>query len=289
MLRKAAMRRVNQMSIKIYNPTTNARRNMSVTDYTELSKNGPERSLLAPLNKNSGRNSYGRITVRHRGGGNRKKYRIIDFKRDKFDMGAQVLSIEYDPNRSAHIALLQYEDGEKRYILAPAGLKAGDTVEAGASADIKPGNALPLVNIPTGTFIHNVELYPGRGGQLARAAGNAAQLMAKEGAYALLRLPSGELRNVSVNCMATIGQVGNVDHENVKIGKAGRKRHMGWRPTVRGSVMNPNDHPHGGGEGKSPIGRPGPVTPWGKPALGYKTRAKKNRSDKMIVKRRNGK
>lgn len=276
------------MSIKIYNPTTNARRNMSVTDYTELSKNGPERSLLAPLNKNSGRNSYGRITVRHRGG-NRKKYRIIDFKRDKFDMGAQVLSIEYDPNRSAHIALLQYEDGEKRYILAPAGLKAGDTVEAGANADIKPGNALPLANIPTGTFIHNVELYPGRGGQLARAAGNAAQLMAKEGAYALLRLPSGELRNVSVNCMATIGQVGNVDHENVKIGKAGRKRHMGWRPTVRGSVMNPNDHPHGGGEGKSPIGRPGPVTPWGKPALGYKTRAKKNRSDKMIVKRRNGK
>lgn len=289
MLRKAATRRVNQMSIKIYNPTTNARRNMSVTDYTELSKNGPERSLLAPLNKNSGRNSYGRITVRHRGGGNRKKYRIIDFKRDKFDMGAQVLSFEYDPNRSAHIALLQYEDGEKRYILAPAGLKAGDTVEAGANADIKPGNALPLANIPTGTFIHNVELYPGRGGQLARAAGNAAQLMAKEGAYALLRLPSGELRNVSVNCMATIGQVGNVDHENVKIGKAGRKRHMGWRPTVRGSVMNPNDHPHGGGEGKSPIGRPGPVTPWGKPALGYKTRAKKNRSDKMIVKRRNGK
>ena len=289
MLRKAATRRVNQMSIKIYNPTTNARRNMSVTDYTELSKNGPERSLLAPLNKTSGRNSYGRITVRHRGGGNRKKYRIIDFKRDKFDMGAQVLSIEYDPNRSAHIALLQYEDGEKRYILAPAGLKAGDTVEAGANADIKPGNALPLANIPTGTFIHNVELYPGRGGQLARAAGNAAQLMAKEGAYALLRLPSGELRNVSVNCMATIGQVGNVDHENVKIGKAGRKRHMGWRPTVRGSVMNPNDHPHGGGEGKSPIGRPGPVTPWGKPALGYKTRAKKNRSDKMIVKRRNGK
>ena len=289
MLRKAAMRRVNQMSIKIYNPTTNARRNMSVTDYTELSKNGPERSLLAPLNKNSGRNSYGRITVRHRGGGNRKKYRIIDFKRDKFDMSAKVLGIEYDPNRSAHIALIQYEDGEKRYILAPAGLKAGDTVEAGASADIKPGNALPLVNIPTGTFIHNVELYPGRGGQLARAAGNAAQLMAKEGAYALLRLPSGELRNVSVNCMATIGQVGNVDHENVKIGKAGRKRPMGWRPTVRGSVMNPNDHPHGGGEGKSPIGRPGPVTPWGKPALGYKTRAKKNRSDKMIVKRRNGK
>lgn len=285
MLRKAAMRRVNQMSIKVYNPTTNARRNMSVTDYTELSKNGPERSLLAPLNKNSGRNSYGRITVRHRGGGNRKKYRIIDFKRDKFDMSAKVLGIEYDPNRSAHIALLQYEDGEKRYILAPAGLKAGDTVEAGANADIKPGNALPLVNIPTGTFIHNVELYPGRGGQLARAAGNAAQLMAKEGAYALLRLPSGELRNVSVNCMATIGQVGNVDHENVNIGKAGRKRHMGWRPTVRGSVMNPCDHPHGGGEGKSPVGRPGPVTPWGKPAMGYKTRKHHARSDKFIVKR----
>ena len=289
MLRKAATRRVNQMSIKIYNPTTNARRNMSVTDYTELSKNGPERSLLAPLNKNSGRNSYGRITVRHRGGGNRKKYRIIDFKRDKFDMGAQVLSIEYDPNRSAHIALLQYEDGEKRYILAPAGLKAGDTVEAGANADIKPGNALPLANIPTGTFIHNVELYPGRGGQLARAAGNAAQLMAKEGAYALLRLPSGELRNVSVNCMATIGQVGNVDHENVKIGKAGRKRHMGWRPTVRGSVMNPNDHPHGGGEGKSPVGHPGPMTPWGKPAMGLKTRKTKNRTNKYIFKHRNAK
>ena len=273
------------MSIKIYNPTTNARRNMSVTDYTELSKNGPERSLLAPLNKNSGRNSYGRITVRHRGGGNRKKYRIIDFKRDKFDMGAQVLSIEYDPNRSAHIALLQYEDGEKRYILAPAGLKAGDTVEAGANADIKPGNALPLANIPTGTFIHNVELYPGRGGQLARAAGNAAQLMAKEGAYALLRLPSGELRNVSVNCMATIGQVGNVDHENVKIGKAGRKRHMGVRPGSRGTVMNPCDHPHGGGEGRAPVGHSGPMTPWGKPALGLKTRKHHKRSDKLIVKR----
>lgn len=277
------------MSIKVYKPTTNARRNMSVTDYSELSKCGPERSLLAPLNKKSGRNSYGRITVRHRGGGNRKKYRIIDFKRDKFDMPATVLTVEYDPNRSAHIALVQYEDGEKRYILAPAGLKVGDKVEAGANADIKPGNALPLVNIPTGTFLHNIELNPGRGGQLARAAGNSAQLMAKENGYALLRLPSGELRNVSINCMATVGQVGNVDHENVKIGKAGRKRHMGWRPTVRGSVMNPCDHPHGGGEGKAPIGRPGPVTPWGKPALGYKTRAKKNRSDKFIVKRRNGK
>lgn len=277
------------MSIKVYKPTTNSRRNMSVTDYSELSKCGPERSLLAPLNKKSGRNSYGRITVRHRGGGNRKKYRIIDFKRDKFDMPATVLTVEYDPNRSAHIALVQYEDGEKRYILAPAGLKVGDKVEAGANADIKPGNALPLINIPTGTFLHNIELNPGRGGQLARAAGNSAQLMAKENGYALLRLPSGELRNVSVNCMATVGQVGNVDHENVKIGKAGRKRHMGWRPTVRGSVMNPCDHPHGGGEGKAPIGRPGPVTPWGKPALGYKTRAKKNRSDKFIVRRRNGK
>ena len=277
------------MSIKVYKPTTNARRNMSVTDYSELSKNGPERSLLAPLNKKAGRNSYGRITVRHRGGGNRRKYRIIDFKRDKVDMPATVLTLEYDPHRSAHIALVQYADGEKRYILAPAGLKVGDKIEAGESADIKVGNALPLSAIPTGTMVHNVELYPGRGGQLARAAGNAAQLMAKEGAYALLRLPSGELRNVSAQCFATVGTVGNADHENVKIGKAGRTRHMGVRPTVRGSVMNPNDHPHGGGEGKSPVGRPGPCTPWGKPALGYKTRAKKNRSDKFIVKRRNGK
>ena len=277
------------MSIKVFKPTTNARRNMSVTDYSELSKVAPERSLLAPLSKNAGRNSYGRITVRHRGGGNRRKYRIIDFKRDKTDMTATVLTLEYDPNRSAHIALVQYEDGEKRYILAPVGLKVGDKIEAGEQADIKPGNALPLVNIPTGTFVHNVELYPGRGGQLARAAGNAAQLMAKEGAYALLRLPSGELRNVPNGCMATIGQVGNTDHENVKIGKAGRTRHLGIRPTVRGSVMNPNDHPHGGGEGKSPVGRPGPCTPWGKPALGYKTRNKKKSSDKLIVKRRNGK
>ena len=275
------------MSIRVMKPVTNGTRNMSYTDYTGLSKNGPERSLLAPLNKKSGRNSYGRITVRHRGGGNRKKYRIIDFKRDKTDVTATVVSLEYDPNRSAHIALLQYEDGEKRYILAPADLKVGDKVVSGANADIKPCNALPLVNIPTGTFVHNVELYPGRGGQLARAAGNAAQLMAKEGGYALLRLPSSELRKVPETCMATIGTVGNVDHENVKIGKAGRTRHMGIRPTVRGSVMNPCDHPHGGGEGKSPIGRPGPVTPWGKPALGYKTRAKKNRSDKLIVKRRN--
>ena len=277
------------MSIKVYKPTTNARRNMSVTDYSELSKVAPEKSLLKPLKKNSGRSSDGRITVRHRGGGNRRKYRVIDFKRNKFDVKATVKTLEYDPNRSAHIALLEYADGEKAYILAPVGLKVGDTVVAGPSADIKPGNALPLTNIPVGTFIHNIELYPGKGGQLARAAGNAAQLMAKEGVYALLRLPSGELRNVPVLCMATIGQVGNLDHENVKIGKAGRTRHLGIRPTVRGSVMNPNDHPHGGGEGKSPIGRPGPVTPWGKPALGYKTRAKKNRSDKLIVKRRNGK
>ena len=277
------------MSIKFYKPTTNARRNMSVTDYSELSKVAPERSLLVSLKKNSGRNSYGRITVRHRGGGVRTKYRIIDFKRDKFDVPAEVVSIEYDPNRSAFIALLKYEDGEKRYILQPVGLKVGDTVIAGTTADIKPGNALPLANIPVGTVVHNVELYPGRGGQLARAAGNSAQLMAKEGGKALLRLPSTELRYVPVNCMATIGQVGNTDHENVKIGKAGRKRHMGWRPTVRGSVMNPNDHPHGGGEGKSPIGRPGPVTPWGKPALGYKTRRNKKPSDKLIVKRRNDK
>ena len=277
------------MSIKVYKPTGNARRNMSTTDYSELSKVAPERSLLVSLKKNSGRNSYGRITVRHRGGGQRRKYRLIDFKRDKFDIPATVASIEYDPNRSAFIALLQYEDGEKRYILQPAGLKVGDTVVAGANADIKAGNALPLTSIPVGTVIHNIELYPGRGGQLARAAGNSAQLMAKEGAYALLRLPSGELRNVPVSCMATIGQVGNSDHENVKIGKAGRKRHMGWRPTVRGSVMNPCDHPHGGGEGKSPIGRPGPVTPWGKPALGYKTRNTKKASDKLIIKRRNDK
>lgn len=277
------------MSIKVYKPTSNSRRNMSVTDYSELSKVAPERSLLEPLKNKSGRNNYGRITVRHRGGANRRKYRVIDFKRTKFGVPAEVATLEYDPNRSAHIALIKYEDGTKSYILAPAGLKVGDKVMAGPDADIKPGNALPLINIPTGTVIHNVELYPGRGGQLARAAGNAAQLMAKEGDYALLRLPSGELRKVPVSCMATIGQVGNLDHENVKIGNAGRKRHMGWRPTVRGSVMNPNDHPHGGGEGKSPIGRPGPVTPWGKPALGYKTRNKKKASNKMIVRRRNGK
>ena len=275
------------MSIKVYNPTTNARRGMSVTDYSELSKVAQEKSLLRPLKKNSGRNNYGRITVRHHGGGNRRKYRVIDFKRTKFDVPATVKTLEYDPNRSAHIALIEYADGVKSYILAPVGLKVGDKVEAGPQADIKPGNALPLTNIPVGTFIHNVELYQGKGGQLARAAGNAAQLMAKEGDYALLRLPSGELRNVPVNCMATVGQVGNTDHENVKIGKAGRTRHLGIRPTVRGSVMNPNDHPQGGGEGKSPIGRPGPVTPWGKPALGYKTRKKKKHSDKLIVKRIN--
>ena len=277
------------MAIKVYKPTTNGRRNMSTTDYSKLSKVAPERSLLEPLKKTAGRNSYGRITVRHHGGGNRQKYRVIDFKRSKFDMPAEVKTLEYDPNRSAFIALIQYEDGTKNYILAPAGLAGGDTIIAGPTADIKVGNALPLSNIPTGTFVHNVELYPGRGGQLARAAGNAAQLMAKEGKYALLRLPSGELRNVPAECMATIGVVSNEDHINVKIGKAGRTRHMGIRPTVRGSVMNPCDHPHGGGEGKSPIGRPGPVTPWGKPALGYKTRKKHKSSDKLIVKRINDK
>ncbi len=272
-----------------YKPTTPGRRGMSVIDYSGLSKVAPEKSLLAPMNKKAGRNSYGRITVRHRGGGNRRKYRIIDFKRNKLDMTATVLTLEYDPNRSAHIALVQYEDGEKRYIVAPVGLKVGDKISAGASADIKPGNALPLASIPTGTFIHNVELYPGKGAQMARSAGTMAQLMGKENNMALIRLPSGEMRNVPLNCMATIGQVGNIEHENVKIGKAGRKRHMGWRPTVRGSVMNPCDHPHGGGEGKSPIGRPGPVTPWGKPALGYKTRKTHKASDKFIVKRRGGK
>ena len=277
------------MAIKNYKPTTPSRRNMSVTDYSELSKKGPERSLLCSLNKKAGRNSYGRITVRHRGGGNRRKYRIIDFKRQKFDVPGKVVSLEYDPNRSSHIALVEYADGEKRYIIAPYGLTVGQEIMASVSADIKTGNALPLLNIPVGTFIHNVELYPGKGAQLARAAGNMAQLMAKEGKLALLRLPSGELRNVPEECMASIGQVGNIDHENVKIGKAGRKRNMGWRPTVRGSVMNPCDHPHGGGEGKSPVGRPGPTTPWGKPALGYKTRSKKKASNKFIVKRRNSK
>ena len=274
------------MPIKTYKPTSNGRRNMSVVEYSVLSKVKPERSLLAKKSKNAGRNSYGRITVRHHGGGNRQKYRIIDFKRNKFDMSATVLTLEYDPNRSAFIALVQYEDGEKRYIIAPVGVKVGDVIESGENADIRPGNALPLSSIPVGTYIHNVELYPGKGAQLARSAGAMAQLMAKEGNLAMIRLPSSEMRYVPMNCMATIGQVGNIDHANEKIGKAGRKRHMGWRPQVRGSVMNPCDHPHGGGEGKSPIGRPGPVTPWGKPALGYKTRAKHNRSDKFIVKRR---
>ena len=276
------------MAIKVYKPTTAGRRGMTVTDYSGLSKVAPEKSLLEVMKKKSGRNSYGKITVRHRGGGNRTKYRVIDFKRNKEGF-ANVLTLEYDPNRSAHIALVQYEDGEKRYTIAPEGLKVGDVVCSGPNADIKPGNALPMTHIPVGTFIHNIEMHPGRGAQLVRSAGNMAQLMAKEGAYALVRLPSGELRNVPVECMATVGQVGNTDHENVNYGKAGRKRHMGWRPTVRGSVMNPNDHPHGGGEGKSPIGRPGPVTPWGKPALGYKTRKKHHRSDKFIVKRRNDK
>ena len=277
------------MAIKVYKPTINSMRNRSVTDYSGLSKVAPEKSLLAPLKKHSGRNSYGRITVRHRGGGNRRKYRIIDFKRQKFGVEGKVVSIEYDPNRSAFIALVEYTDGDKAYILAPEGLKVGYKIEAGPDADIMPGNALPLKNIPVGTFIHNIELYPGRGAQLARSAGNMAQLMAKENGLALLRLPSSELRIVPDSCMATIVQVGNTDHENVKIGKAGRKRNMGWRPTVRGSVMNPNDHPHGGGEGKSPVGRPGPVTPWGKPALGYKTRKKHKQSDRLIVRRRNGK
>ena len=276
------------MAIKNYKPTTPSRRNMSVVDYTVLSKVEPKKSLLAPKNKKSGRNSYGRITVRHRGGGNRRKYRLIDFKRRKFGVEAEVKTLEYDPNRTAYIALIEYTDGTKSYILAPVGLKVGDKVVSGPDADIKVGNALPLSSIPVGTFVHNVELYPGKGAQLARSAGNMAQLMARENKMALLRLPSGELRNVPESCMATIGQVSNIDHANVKIGKAGRKRNMGWRPTVRGSVMNPNDHPHGGGEGKSPVGRPGPVTPWGKPALGYKTR-KNTRSDKLIVKRRNGK
>ncbi|MBQ0110604.1 MAG: 50S ribosomal protein L2 [Oscillospiraceae bacterium] len=274
------------MAIKHYKPTTPGHRNMTVLDYSELSKVAPEKSLLAPIKNNAGRNSYGRITVRHRGGGNRNKYRIIDFKRQKFGVKAEVKTIEYDPNRSAFIALIEYTDGEKSYIIAPLGLKVGDKVENGPDADIVTGNALPLVNIPVGTFIHNVELYPGKGAQLARSAGNQAQLMAKENGKALLRLPSGELRNVPEICMATIGQVSNIEHENVNLGKAGRKRHMGWRPTVRGSVMNPNDHPHGGGEGKSPVGRPGPCTPWGKPALGYKTRNKKKASNKMIVSRR---
>lgn len=277
------------MAIKKFKPTTPSRRFMTVSTFEELDKVAPEKSLLAPIKKNAGRNSYGRITVRHRGGGAKRKYRIIDFKRDKDGIAAQVLSIEYDPNRSANIALLQYEDGDKRYIIAPNGLKKGASVMSGSTADIVPGNALQIKDIPVGTLIHNIELYPGRGAQLVRSAGNSAQLMAKENGYAQVRLPSGEVRLIRLDCKATIGEVGNQDHENISIGKAGRKRHMGWRPTVRGSVMNPCDHPHGGGEGKSPIGRPTPVTPWGKPALGLKTRSAKKASEKFIVKHRNSK
>ena len=278
------------MSIKTYKPTTPSRRHMSVSGFDGVDKHAkPQKELVEVLKKHSGRNSYGRITVRHQGGGNRVKYRVIDFKRDKMDVPATVLRLEYDPNRSAYIALVEYTDGERRYILAPVGLNVGDTVLSSAAADIKPGNALPLANIPVGTVIHNIELYPGKGAQLVRSAGVAAQLMAKENGMATVRLPSGEYRKVRLNCIACIGQVGNVDHANIAVGKAGRKRHMGIRPTVRGSVMNPCDHPHGGGEGKAPVGRPGPVTPWGKPAMGYKTRKKKNATDKFIVKRRNAK
>ena len=278
------------MSIKTFKPTTPSRRHMTVSGFDGIDKHAkPEASLTEVLKKNAGRNSYGRITVRHRGGGEKRKYRIIDFKRDKVDMEATVLRLEYDPNRSANIALVQYEDGEKRYILAPYGLNVGDVIVSGEGADIKPGNCLPIANIPLGTMIHNIELIPGRGGQLVRTAGGAAQLMAKEGASAQVRLPSGEVRYIKMGCRATIGQVGNIDQSNVNRGKAGKTRHMGVRPTVRGSVMNPCDHPHGGGEGKAPIGRPGPVTPWGKPALGYKTRKKNHRTDKQIVKRRNSK
>ena len=278
------------MAIKTFKPYTPSRRHMTVSGFEGVDKKAkPERSLVETLKKHAGRNSYGHITVRHHGGGNKRKYRIIDFKRQKVDMFATVERIEYDPNRSAYIALIKYEDGTLSYILAPNGLKAGDKVISSTTADIKPGNCLPIANIPVGTVIHNVELQPGHGAQLVRSAGTAAQLMAKEGELAQVRLPSGEVRYVRTNCVATIGQVGNLDHENIHIGKAGRTRHMGIRPTVRGSVMNPNDHPHGGGEGRAPIGRSGPVTPWGKPALGYKTRKTKNRSDKFIVKRRNSK
>ena len=275
------------MPVKSYKPTTPSRRHMSVSGFDGLDKMArPERSLTEVLKKNAGRNNYGRITVRHKGGGQRRKYRIIDFKRNKFDEPGKVLRLEYDPNRSANIALIEYPDGERRYILAPVGLSQGDTVISSKSADIKPGNALPITSIPVGTVIHNIELYPGKGAQLVRSAGTAAQLMAREGAMAQIRMPSGEHRLVRSNCMATIGQVGNTDHGNIHIGKAGRKRHMGIRPTVRGSAMNPVDHPHGGGEGKAPIGRAGPVTPWGKPTLGYKTRKARNPNDKYIVKRR---
>ena len=279
------------MAIKSFKPYTPSRRNMTVSAFDGVDKKAkPERSLLESIKKTGGRNSYGRITVRHHGGGNKRKYRIIDFRRnDKMEMTATVVRIEYDPNRSAFIALVKYEDGELRYILAPVGLKPGDQIVASAAADIKPGNCLPVANIPVGTVIHNVELYPGRGAQLVRSAGTYAQLMAKDGDLAQIRLPSGEVRLVRMNCTAVIGQVGNIDHENVHLGKAGRKRHMGVRPTVRGSVMNPNDHPHGGGEGKSPVGHPGPMTPWGKPAMGLKTRKTKNRTNKYIFKRRNAK
>ena len=275
------------MSVKTYKPTTPSRRHMSVSGFDGIDKKAkPGRRLTEVLKKHSGRNSYGRITVRHKGGGNRRKYRIIDFKRNKADVPGTVLRLEYDPNRSANIALIEYPDGENRYILAPVGLSKGDTVVSSKDADIKPGNALPISSIPIGTVIHNIEMHPGKGGQLVRSAGTQAQLMAREGKMAQIRMPSGEYRLVRSNCMATVGQVGNVDHANIHIGKAGRKRHMGVRPTVRGSVMNPVDHPHGGGEGKSPIGRSGPVTPWGKPTLGYKTRKAKNPTDKYIVKRR---
>ena len=277
------------MGIKTFNPYTPSRRHMTRLDFAEITKSTQEKSLTVSLKKNAGRNNQGKITVRHQGGGSRKKYRIIDFKRNKDGVPAKVASIEYDPNRTANIALINYADGEKAYILAPVGLKVGDTVMNGAEAEIRVGNCLPLEMIPVGTEIHNIELYPGKGAQLVRAAGNSAQLMAKEGKYATLRLPSGEMRMVPLNCRATIGQVGNIEHDLVNIGKAGRKRHMGIRPTVRGSVMNPNDHPHGGGEGRAPIGRSGPSTPWGKPALGLKTRKKNKQSNKLIVRRRNGK
>ena len=277
------------MGIKKYKPTTPGLRGMTVSTFEEITESTPEKSLTYTLKKNAGRNNRGCITVRHQGGGTRRKYRVIDFKRNKDDIPATVKTIEYDPNRTANIALVCYADGEKRYIIAPNGLKVGDVLYSGAAADIKTGNALPLANIPVGTIIHNIELKPGKGAQLCRAAGNGAQLMAKEDQYAQVRLPSGEVRKIAMNCRATIGEVGNIDHELISIGKAGRKRHMGIRPTVRGSVMNPNDHPHGGGEGKAPVGRPGPVTPWGKPALGYKTRKKNKASNQYIVKRRNQK
>ena len=274
------------MGMKSFKPYTPSRRNMTVSTFEEVTKKTPEKSLLATKKKNAGRNSYGRITVRHQGGGNRQKYRIIDFKRNKDNMEATVIGIEYDPNRSSNIALIQYEDGEKAYILAPQGITDGSKVVSGESVDIKPGNCMPISSIPVGTLIHNIELNPGQGGKLVRAAGQQAQLMAKEGKYAHVRLPSGEMRLILAKCRATVGVLGNSDHENVKLGKAGRKRHMGIRPTVRGSVMNPVDHPHGGGEGKAPVGHAGPLTPWGKPALGYKTRNKKKLSNKFIVKRR---